>query len=37
LVTPALLVDRGRLERHAVLAEHAKKLGVVLRLKKLRR
>ncbi|CAN7343118.1 hypothetical protein LJR255_001941 [Pararhizobium sp. LjRoot255] len=32
LVTPALLVDRGRLERNVQrLAEHTKKLGVVLR------
>jgi D-serine deaminase-like pyridoxal phosphate-dependent protein len=34
LVTPALLVDRGRLERNVqCLAEHPKKLGVVLRRK----
>ncbi|WP_091581754.1 alanine racemase [Mesorhizobium qingshengii] len=32
LVTPSLLLDRGRLERNIQrLAEHAKKLGVVLR------
>lgn len=32
LITPALLLDRGRLERNIQrLAEHAKKLGVVLR------
>ncbi len=32
LVTPALLVDRGRLERNVErLAEHARKLDVVLR------
>ncbi|TIY10094.1 MAG: DSD1 family PLP-dependent enzyme, partial [Mesorhizobium sp.] len=32
LITPALLLDRGRLERNTQrLAEHARKLGVVLR------
>ncbi|TIP76707.1 MAG: DSD1 family PLP-dependent enzyme, partial [Mesorhizobium sp.] len=32
LITPSLLLDRGRLERNIQrLAEHARKLGVVLR------